>query len=155
MAEYANAAQTNPDVQIFSFAKWSDSEEKSKSLAAHRTYVLAPCETDAQTYSVASAHSPSNLIVKAWRAHCPAIIAKLLEKSKDSTDARAAERDLEVIEEGALFQHQDSTSSMDFSMEPVDFNILLTVNHMGWNEWDNLLNQFQGTIVDDTAPPGF
>lgn len=182
MAEYADYAQTNSDVQRFSWhmvnhMPWdamifmlsemrdrTDPEEKNKvwqligniysrHVRQMRKHARMPLHTAMQ-----------NLIVKAWRAYieecnlhqrsptpCPAIVAKLLEDSKGSTDPRLAEQNPERIDEGVLFQHQVGTSDVNFSVEPVNFDFLLTDSPMGWNEWDNLLNQLQESLVDDMA----
>ncbi|KAJ5120045.1 hypothetical protein N7448_010714 [Penicillium atrosanguineum] len=180
MAEYANYAQTNPDVQRFSwhmvnYMPWdamifmlsemrnrADPEEKNKvwqligniysrHVKQMRKHARLPLHTAMQ-----------NLIVKAWRAYieecnlhqrtptpCPTIVAKLCEDFKGSTDSRPAEQNPVMIEQGVLFQHQAGTSHADFSVEALNSDFLLTDSPMDWNEWDNLLNQFQESLVDD------
>lgn len=106
-----------------------------------------------------------NLIVKAWRAYieecnlhhrtptsCPTIVKELLEDSKGSTEAQPAEQNDGMIEQSAIFQDQlgREASNVDL-VEPGNFDFLLSESPMDWNEWDNLLNQFQESLVDDMA----
>jgi hypothetical protein len=183
MAEYANYAQTNPDVQRFSWhivnhMPWdamifmlsemrnrTDPEEKnrvwqligniySRHVRQMRKNAQMPLHTALQ-----------NLIVKAWRAYIeecnlhhrtptsrPTIIKNLLEDSKGSTEAQPAEQNDGMIEPSAIFQDQlgREASNVDL-VEPGNFDFLLSESPMDWNEWDNLLNQFQESLVDDMA----
>lgn len=184
MAEYANYAQTNPDVQRFSWhivnhMPWdamifmlsemrnrTDPEEKnrvwqligniySQHVRQIRKNAQMPLHTALQ-----------NLIVKAWRTYivecnlhhrtptpCPTIVAQLLEDLKGSTEAAPAEQNSRTVEPSTLFQDQSSreASTADFGVEVGNFDFLLNEVPMDWNEWDNLLNQFQESLVDDLA----
>lgn len=108
-----------------------------------------------------------NLIVKTWRAYidgcnkgnrvptpCPEIVSTLLEKadSSCSTEKQMVKGDSRMAELGRQFEELPSQSIPNeyLGSGPEDINFLLT-DSPNWNEWDNLLNHFQESLLDDTA----
>lgn len=106
-----------------------------------------------------------NLILKAWKAYvegcsvhhqapgtCPPIVARLLEECKGVAESQITGEGSRTPEHGEFFnqpgQH-DATAS--FVPEFENFESLLNASPMDWNEWDNLLDQFQASLVDDLA----
>ncbi|KAJ5357487.1 hypothetical protein N7541_004645 [Penicillium brevicompactum] len=105
-----------------------------------------------------------SLIIKAWRAYigecnlkrrtptpCPTIVASLLANRPNVPDPQPAERIVEFesdAEPHAQPSHEFPTSHFDPEAEKFDF--MMGDSPVDWNEWDNLLNQFQSSLADDT-----
>jgi hypothetical protein len=96
-----------------------------------------------------------SLMAKAWRAYieecnlkhrtptsCPTIVESLLANLPSNIEA--IERGDEPHEQ---LSQELSTSQPDPEAEGFDF--MLDDSPMNWNEWDNLLSQFQGSLADD------
>ena len=107
-----------------------------------------------------------SLMVKAWRAYieecnlkhrtpttCPTIVGSLLADLPDIPDSQPAKENLKAVERGdgphAQLSHELSTSQPDPEAE--SFNFMFDDSPMDWNEWDNLLSQFQGSLADDAT----
>ncbi|KAJ5372742.1 hypothetical protein N7517_004748 [Penicillium concentricum] len=105
-----------------------------------------------------------NLIVKAWRAYieecnlnhctptpCPTIIASLLANATGVSSARQEDENFPAAERGASPQNQPrlDRSSSQFGLEAENFGLMLGDSPKDWNEWDNLLSNFQGSFTDD------
>jgi hypothetical protein len=105
-----------------------------------------------------------NLIVKAWRAYieecslkhltptsCPTIVESLLANLPSIPDARFAKENHEVVgsvdEPHAQLNHELST--VQCNPEPGSLDFMYDESPMNWNEWDNLLSQFQESSADD------
>lgn len=104
-----------------------------------------------------------SLIVKAWRAYvgecnlknrtptpCPSIVVSLMSKEPEIPDSQLAEEIPEAERDAELHAqpgHELSTSQFDPEEERFDF--VLDDSPINWNEWDNLLNQFQSSLTDD------
>ncbi|KAJ5594400.1 uncharacterized protein N7459_000608 [Penicillium hispanicum] len=107
-----------------------------------------------------------NLIIKAWRAYteecnlhnriptaCPTIVSTLLGAANASLASQQTDDGFRSATHNALFPEppnhgvsrvfDDEVGNFDFFHDsPVD-----------WNDWDNLLNQFQESLVDDMTLP--
>ncbi|CAG7926953.1 unnamed protein product [Penicillium olsonii] len=106
-----------------------------------------------------------SLIVKAWRAYigecnlkrraptpCPSIVASLLANAPGIPEPQATERAVEVerdTEPHAQPGHEFATSN--YGPEGERFDFMMGDSPVDWNEWDNLLNQFQSSLADDTT----
>ncbi|CAG8025585.1 unnamed protein product [Penicillium olsonii] len=106
-----------------------------------------------------------SLIVKAWRAYigecnlkrraptpCPSIVASLLANAPGIPEPQATERAVEVerdTEPPAQPGHEFATSN--YGPEGERFDFMMGDSPVDWNEWDNLLNQFQSSLADDTT----
>ncbi|CAG8028394.1 unnamed protein product [Penicillium salamii] len=106
-----------------------------------------------------------SLIVKAWRAYigecslkrcaptsCPNIVASLLANRPGLPDPQTTERAVEVerdTEPHAQPGYDFATSHYD--REPENLHFMTGDSPVDWNEWDNLLNQFQSSLVDDAT----
>jgi hypothetical protein len=106
-----------------------------------------------------------NLMIKAWRAYieecnlnhrtptpCPTIVASLLANAPSSSSPRTG-RQVQVTESGAESQGQPShdLSGSQLVPEAENYDFLFGDSPQDWSEWDNLLNQFQGSLTDDTT----
>lgn len=115
-----------------------------------------------------TAHMPlhnalQNLIVKAWRAYteechnysraptaCPTIVSELLENLNSSMEKQPVDEGSRMAEHGVTFQELPSqsipTEYLGHGVDEIDF---LLTDSPNWTEWDNLLNQFQESLMDD------
>lgn len=106
-----------------------------------------------------------NLIVKAWKSYiqdcnnhdrvptsCPEIVSSLLKQADGSTGKETIEREPNMGEFDASFQDVPSQSipAEYLGTGPDDINFLMN-DSPNWNEWDNLLNQFQESLIDENA----
>lgn len=108
-----------------------------------------------------------NLIIKAWRAYvedcnlhqrmaapCPAIVSTLLERRKGHSRQNIGGDPLQVVNTDVLDFHQDASTSY-LTSEGADLDFIFgNDSPMDWNEWDNMLNQFQDSLFDDMIMPG-
>ncbi|KGO75449.1 Transcription factor, fungi [Penicillium italicum] len=106
-----------------------------------------------------------NLIVKAWRAYveechlnrrtpptCPTIVASLLANAGGISIPQHEDEDFPAGERCDRLQDQlrHDSSNSQFGLEAENFGFLLGDSPQDWNEWDNLLSNFQGSFTDDT-----
>ncbi|KAJ5114847.1 hypothetical protein NUU61_000606 [Penicillium alfredii] len=106
-----------------------------------------------------------NLMVKAWKAYieecnlhqrtptpCPTIVTTLIGSAKDVSESQSAEEMVSSVEPGAALQGQPShdlpSSHMGAEAENLFF---FGESPMDWDNWDNLLNQFQESVMDDAT----
>ncbi|KAJ5153056.1 uncharacterized protein N7482_009534 [Penicillium canariense] len=181
MAEYADYAQTNPDVQRFAWhmvnhMPWdamifmlsemrnrTEPEEKAKVWQIIGNIYGRHVRRMGRKSQMPLHTALQNLFVKAWRAYidecnhhgrtptpCPPIVTTLLDNSHSSTESQASNESGGMDGHSTSFQEQLGQYASD-----IPFDFLLGDSPMDWNEWDNLLNQFQESLVDDmTLMPG-
>ena len=104
-----------------------------------------------------------NLIVKAWRAYiekcnlhswapipCPTIVITLLDNAQGVTDSQLTNEASRTTPHGDILRedphHDVSTAGFDVD---ADAYVLFNDVPMNWNEWDNLLSQFQESLAHD------
>ncbi|KAJ5162261.1 hypothetical protein N7492_007653 [Penicillium capsulatum] len=106
-----------------------------------------------------------NLMVKAWKAYvdgchlhrqaptaCPPIVVSLLDDAKGIGASQIAGEGSKMSEHGEFSEQPGQHDvTAPFVTELDNFESLLNSSPMDWNEWDNLLNQFQASLVDDIA----
>jgi hypothetical protein len=85
------------------------------------------------------------------------VVQSALNTSNGSTEAQIADENARVDANRAPIQEPQgqyaSNVPVETGTENMDF--LLGDSPMDWSEWDNLLNQFQESLVDDmTLMPG-
>lgn len=103
-----------------------------------------------------------NLIIKAWKGYieecylnhqtpttCPSIVASLLEELKGDAEPQMTGEGTRMPEHRESFEQPGQHETAPFDTEFETFGSLLNSSPMDWNEWDNLLNQFQASLVDD------
>ncbi|KAJ5726328.1 uncharacterized protein N7483_007685 [Penicillium malachiteum] len=103
-----------------------------------------------------------NLMIRAWKTHteecnrlqrapisCPTIVATLIGNSIESSQSHSnSQRALDPLPCHG-FSPQDATS-VDLGRNRGGFDYLVHEEaSMNWNDWDNLLNQFQESLMDD------
>ncbi|KAJ5377662.1 uncharacterized protein N7496_005071 [Penicillium cataractarum] len=187
MAEYADYAQTNPDVQRFSWhmvnhMPWdamifmlsemrnrTDPDEKDKVWEIVGSIYGRHVRQMGKKSQMPLHKALQNLFVKAWRAYvdecnqhgrtprpCPTVVSSSFNTSKGFTEAQVAHENAQMEVNNAPVQEPGQYASnvpFDGGTENMDF--LLGDSPMDWSEWDNLLNQFQESLVDDmTLMPG-
>ncbi|KAJ5965306.1 hypothetical protein N7481_012020 [Penicillium waksmanii] len=156
------------DAMIFMLSEMrnrSDPEEKSMVWQIIGDLYARYLRQMAKSTHVPLHNALQNLIVKAWRVYiedcnnhnraptpCPEIVSTLLEKADCSTEKQTVDGESRMTELGTHFQELPSQSvpSEYLASGPEDINFLLT-DSPNWTEWDNLLNQFQESLLDDTA----
>jgi hypothetical protein len=175
MTEYADYAQNNPVVRKFSWhtvnhMPW-DAIIFMLSELRHRTDFSEKSQVWKLIGSVYSQHvremgnkastplhvAIQSLMVKAWRAYiaecnlknhapvpCPTIVGPLLTTLPGFSDSQPPKKTIEAVEPGDG-SHAQSDQEMG------SFNFILNDSPMDWNEWDNLLSQFQGSLADDAT----
>ncbi|KAJ6032245.1 hypothetical protein N7540_002977 [Penicillium herquei] len=110
-----------------------------------------------------------NLMIRAWKAHteecnllqrapisCPTIVAALIgnssENSQSALNPQVTNGDHCLVRQGGLVMEslpQDASSAnLGENRGGLDY-ILHDETPMDWNDWDNLLNQFQESMMDD------
>lgn len=107
-----------------------------------------------------------NLIVKAWRTYieecnlnhrtptpCPNIVASLLASAGGISSTQQEDGNFPTGEHGAGLQdqHRHDSSSSQLGLEAENFGFLLGDSPQDWNEWDNLLSNFQESFTDDAT----
>ncbi|KAJ5116338.1 hypothetical protein N7456_000686 [Penicillium angulare] len=105
-----------------------------------------------------------NLMLKAWKAYveecnnlqrtpapCPAVVINLLSDSKVVSESQATGDDPNLASQGFVPEAQsEPIAQLDESSRDFDF-LFSQHSPMDWNEWDDLLNHFQESLMDDTA----
>ncbi|KAJ5426148.1 hypothetical protein N7465_001218 [Penicillium sp. CMV-2018d] len=107
-----------------------------------------------------------NLIVKAWRMYieecnlnhrtptpCPTIVASLLTNVGGISSTQQEDANFPAGQHVAGLQDQSrhDRSSPQFGLGAENLNFLLGDSPQDWNEWDNLLSNFQGSFTDDAT----
>ncbi|KAJ5111012.1 hypothetical protein N7532_001547 [Penicillium argentinense] len=155
------------DAMIFMLSEMrhrTDSDEKSKVW-----HIIGDIYARHLRQMTKTAHMPlhnalQTLIVKAWKAYiddctthnriptsCPTIVATLLETANGSTEQPSnfeGSRVAEPSEQAPMELPSQGVSAEYFGAGAEDVSYLLE-DSPNWDEWDNLLNQFQESLVDD------
>ncbi|KAJ9486163.1 hypothetical protein VN97_g7169 [Penicillium thymicola] len=107
-----------------------------------------------------------NLIVKAWRMYieecnlhhrtptpCPTIIATLLTSVGGISSTKREDENFPAGQYGAGLRDQPRPdySSSQFGLDAENFGFLPGDSPQDWNEWNNLLSNFQGSFTDDAT----
>ncbi|KGO40537.1 Transcription factor, fungi [Penicillium expansum] len=107
-----------------------------------------------------------NLIVKAWKTYieecnlndrtptpCPTIVASLLANAEGISSPQHEDENFTTGERVTRLQDQPrhDRSSSQLGLEAENFGFLLGDSPQDWNEWDNLLSNFQGSFTDDAT----
>lgn len=107
-----------------------------------------------------------NLIKKAWRNYveecnasqrlpvsCPPVVLSILEKSKGRNRVTLPSDHLQA-EDTEIPDLRQDTVTPQFTSEGTELDFIFNDDSpMDWNEWDNLLNQFQESLMDDMMMP--
>jgi hypothetical protein len=142
----------------------TDPEEKSKVWQlignVYSSHMKAMSKNDPTPLHMAI----QNLIVKSWRTYieecnlnkctptpCPTIVSSLLANAPKSSSLQQGDENFPAAEYGASAQDQPrhDRSSSQFGLEAETFGLMLGDSPKDWNEWDNLLSNFQGSFTDD------
>ncbi|KAJ5210875.1 hypothetical protein N7491_010689 [Penicillium cf. griseofulvum] len=142
----------------------TDSEEKSKVWQligkVYSSHIKAMSKNDPTPLHMAI----QNLIAKSWRAYieecnlnnrtptlCPTIVASLLANAPKISSLQQGDESFPAAERGASPQDQPrhDRSSSQFGLEGETFGLMLGDSPKDWNEWDNLLSNFQGSFTED------
>ncbi|KAJ5154661.1 uncharacterized protein N7500_010100 [Penicillium coprophilum] len=106
-----------------------------------------------------------NLIVKTWRTYieecnlnhctptpCPAIVASLLANAAGVSGPQEEDENFPPVDRGAIPQDQprQEYAISQFGVEAENFGLMLGDSPKDWNEWDNLLSNFQSSFTDDS-----
>ncbi|KAJ5465525.1 hypothetical protein N7530_009312 [Penicillium desertorum] len=106
-----------------------------------------------------------HLIVKAWRTYieecnlnhrtptpCPTIVASLLANAAGISSPQQEDENFPAAKRDAKPQDQPryDRSNSQFGLDE-NFGLILGDSPQDWNDWDNLLSNFQGSFTDDAT----
>ncbi|CAG8898804.1 unnamed protein product [Penicillium egyptiacum] len=144
----------------------TDPEEKSKVWQLIGTVYSGHIRTMSKNGPTPLHMAIQNLIVKAWRTYieecnlnhrtptpCPTIVASLLANAAGISSPQQEDENFPAAKHGARPQSQPryDRSSSQFGPEAENFCFLLGDSPQDWNDWDNLLSNFQGSFTDDAT----
>lgn len=144
----------------------TDSEEKSKVWQLIGNVYSGHIGTMSKNAPTPLHMAIENLMVKAWRTYveecnlnnltptsCPTIVASLLANAAGISSPQQADEILEAVERSVRPQDEPrhDHSSSQLGQDAENFGFLLDDGPQDWNEWDNLLSNFQGSFADDAA----
>ncbi|CEJ56990.1 hypothetical protein PMG11_05700 [Penicillium brasilianum] len=166
MAEYADYAQTNPDVQRFSWhmvnhMPWdamifmlsemrnrTNPEEKDKVWEIVGSIYGRHVRQIGKNSQMPLHKALQHLFVKAWRAYVD-------DCNQHGRTPRPCPTVIEVNNAPVQEPPSQYASNVPFDTGTENMDFLLGDSPMDWSEWDHLLNQFQESLVDDmTLMPG-
>lgn len=145
---------------------WTDSEEKDKVWQLIGNVYSGHIGTMGKNAPTPLHMAIENLIVKTWRKYidecnlnhrtptpCPTIVESLLAKAAGISSLQQEDENLEAVERGVRPQDQSrhDRSSSQFGLDAENFDFLLDDGPKTWNDWDNLLGNFEGSFADDAT----
>ncbi|KAI3234107.1 transcriptional regulator family: Fungal Specific TF [Penicillium roqueforti] len=145
---------------------WTDSEEKDKVWQLIGNVYSGHIGTMGKNAPTPLHMAIENLIVKTWRKYidecnlnhrtptpCPTIVESLLAKAAGISSLQQKDENLEAVERGVRPQDQSrhDRSSSQFGLDAENFDFLLDDGPKTWNDWDNLLGNFEGSFADDAT----